>query len=408
MWVSLAPAFYGIRNFLTVQKEELSSFLETKKGSKEVPGGSVTPSVYSGTSPPYVLPYRRRLGGIERKIVMELMQTLRQLCALRGVSGEEDAVREGIRGMLGSDCTASVDPMGNLIVFKKGATPGKAKLMVSAHMDEVGFIITGIREDGTLRFSAVGGIISTAVLGRRVTVGPKGLPGVISAKPIHLQKGSERENLPEIDDMVIDIGAKDKATAEQQVTPGDTACFDEPFMPFGKGLIASRALDDRVGCAVMVELCLKPLPCDVWFTFVTCEEVGLRGAEAAAFSVAPEKAIVLEGTTASDLAGTPADEAVCRVGGGAVLSFMDRATIYDKEFLREAEEVARKKEIPCQRKLAVAGGNDAGVIHKSRGGVKTLAVSVPCRYIHTASCVASEEDILAVYRLAEALIEENA
>ena len=339
---------------------------------------------------------------------MELMQTLRQLCQLRGISGDESAVREKIQEMIGERGDCSIDPMGNLIVFKKGALPGKTKLMISAHMDEVGFIVTGLREDGTLRFSAVGGIIPTAVLGRRVQVGEKALPGVVSAKPIHLQKGSERENLPELGDMVIDIGAKDKEAAEKLVTPGDSVTFDEPYMPFGKGLIASRALDDRIGCAVMVELCKKELPCDVWFTFVTCEEVGLRGAEAAAYTVAPEKAIVLEGTTASDLAGTPADEAVCRVGSGAVLSFMDRATIYDKAFLQEAEDIAAEKGIPCQRKLAVAGGNDAGAIHKSRGGVKTLAISVPCRYIHTASCVAAEEDIRSVYRLAEALIEANA
>ena len=271
-------------------------------------------------------------------------------------------------------------------------------------MDEVGFIITGITDEGYLRFAAVGGIDPAVVIARRVRL-ENGIIGVVSAKPVHLMDADERKKMPKLSDFLIDIGARDKTEAEKYVRPGDTAVFDSGYFPFGSGLIRAKAIDDRAGCAILLELLKEEPAYDLTFTFTVQEEVGLRGAKTAAFGVAPAAAIVLESTTAADLAGVPEQERVCRVGGGPAVSFMDRATLYDAAYYRAALALGAEKNIPCQPKSAVAGGNNAGAIHQSGGGIRTLSLSIPCRYLHSPYCVAAEADIKATYALASAAAE---
>ncbi len=335
--------------------------------------------------------------------VAKMLEKLRQICALDGTSGDECAVREYIMSNINAD-EVTVDNLGNLIVFKKGRKTPKNKIMLAAHMDEVGFMITDITEDGFLRFGAVGGIDPRVVLGRAVRF-KNGTLGVIGTKATHQQSTDERKKAPEFDDMYIDIGADSREAAEKHVSRGDTACFDTEFFAFGDGFVKGKAIDDRAGCVIMMDLINSEPEYDTWFAFTVQEEVGTRGAKAAAFSVAPDIALVLETTTACDFAGVGGDKRVCSLGGGCVISYMDRSTIYDRALYQLAFDIAKKLEIPAQTKTLVAGGNDSGAIHISSGGIRTCALSAPCRYLHSPSCVIKMSDFDAVKQLARAMAE---
>lgn len=335
-----------------------------------------------------------------------MKELLKELCLLNGVSGDESAVREYIIEKIKDCCEWRVDNLGNLICFRKGRRKPQKKLMVCAHMDEVGFIVTSVRSDGTLSFAAVGGVEASAAAGIQVRVGKNLLSGVIGSGAIHNLSKQQREKLPEISDLYIDIGAKDKADAEKYVRPGDCVYFDSEFTEMGSGCIKSKAIDDHAGCAMMIRLMQDEPEYDTWFVFNVQEEIGLRGATVSAFSVQPDIAFVLEATTACDIDGVCGAKRVCTLGGGAVVSFMDRSTMYDKELYRLAFQTAGELGIPCQTKSVIAGGNDSGAIHISGKGVRTLAVSVPCRYLHSPSCVIAYEDLENSYRLVKTLIEK--
>ncbi len=337
-----------------------------------------------------------------------MFETLKELCLLCGVSGNEDAVRDYIIGKIDGHCDWQIDPLGNIIAAKQGEKRAAKKLLVSAHMDEVGFIITGVNEAGLLIFSAVGGIDSRVVLGRSVLVGPEKIPGVIGTKAVHMQSADERETAVPMDSLYIDIGAVSKEDAFSHIALGDRASFMPLYKPFGNGFLRGKALDDRIGCAIMIDLIRNDLEYDAVFTFVVQEEVGLRGARAASYTVDPEIAIVLEATTAADLPDVSGEKQVCKLGNGPVVSFMDRSTSYDRDLYKKAFLIAKRDGITCQTKTMIAGGNDAGAIHVSRGGVRTLAVSAPCRYIHSPVCAVKESDLLDMAKLTKALINEFA
>ncbi len=332
---------------------------------------------------------------------------LKELCLLNGTSGREKAVRDYIVSRIPKDCEYEIDRLGNVICHKKGQSRAKNKVMLSAHMDEVGFIITYICDDGMLKFHNVGGIDERVIFGRSVTL-ESGARGVIGSKAFHQLEGDEKETLPKIDEMYIDIGAKSKKEAETFVNLGDAAYFDSEYIEFGDGFVKAKAIDDRAGCMILLEMLNSELKYDAEICFVVQEEIGTRGSGVAAFNVAPDYAIVLESTTASDIAGVSGNKKVCLLGEGAVVSFMDRGTLYDAELYRKAFELAASNYIKVQTKTVVAGGNDAAAIHKSGAGVRTITVSVPTRYIHSASCVAKLDDIDSVRRLAYILAEDFA
>lgn len=335
-------------------------------------------------------------------------QTVKELCALNGASGREDAVREYLEKAVAPYGKIFTDNMGNLHVFKKGKQSAKKKVMLAAHMDEVALIITYITDEGFLKFAPVGGIDSRVVFGGRVLVGDSLLPGVVGSKPVHLLKGDESSKVPDFDSLYIDIGAQSKEEAAEKVSLGDIAYFDSEAIDFGDGFLKAKALDDRVGCAVLFNMIKSEQPYDLHFVFTVQEEVGLRGAKAAAFTEAPDYAIVVETTTASDIAGVSGAERVCHLGKGAVVSFMDRSTLYNKNLFKFAFKLAEENDIKCQTKTVVAGGNDAGAIHVSRGGVKTITVSLPCRYLHSPSCVICKNDLDDTARLVQLLAERFA
>lgn len=337
-----------------------------------------------------------------------MLDNLKELCLINGTSGREEDVREYILSKIADKAEIKVDPLGNIIAFVKGEKRARNKVMISAHMDEVGFIVRYITDDGFLKFTPVGGVDEKVIYGRSVTVGDEGISGVVCVKPIHLCDKDDIKKCPKIKDMAIDIGVSSREEAEKLVSVGDSVYFISDFTEFGDDLVKAKAIDDRFGCAVMLKMIEEGVLYDTYFTFVVQEEVGLRGAKAAAFTVEPDCAIVLEATTASDVADTPEADGVCFLGKGAAVSFMDRSTLYNRELFKMSKKIAEENGISWQTKTTVAGGNDAGAIHLSRGGVYTLAISVPCRYIHSATCVANKNDMQSVYELAKKMSEELA
>lgn len=322
---------------------------------------------------------------------------LKELCALNAVSGDEKAVRDYIISKIDGKADWHTDNLGNILVFKKGKKRSVKKLLIDAHMDEVGFIISSVTADGFLKFQTVGGINTAAIMFRQVKVG--NLNGVVCGTPIHLLSGDEKKKLPKSDSLYIDIGAESREEALKLVSLGDRAVMCSEYREMGNK-IKAKAIDDRAGCAILLSLVTNDSDYDFYASFSVQEEVGLRGAKTVAFAAEPDAAIVLEATTAADIADVDETHRVCVLGNGPAVSFMDRATVYDREYYRAALESG----IKCQPKSAVAGGNNSGAIHLSRGGVRTVAISVPCRYIHSSSCVADKEDIKNAERLAKYIL----
>ena len=338
-----------------------------------------------------------------------MTETLETLCALRGVSGDEREIRDYIlERILPHADGIDTDPMGNLMVFKKGAVSLNERVMLAAHMDEVGLIVTAVTDEGLLHFGACGGIDRRVLPGKHVFIGDGRVPGVIGLKAIHMTESGEREKLPELSDMTIDIGARDREEALSLVCPGDTVSFADTVTRFGGGYIKAKAIDDRTGCAAMIKLIESELPCDCWFAFTVQEEIGARGAHAAAHRIAPDIALILEGTTAADLPGVEGADKVCRADGGVVIPFMDRGTIYDRELFKRLTRIAEENDVPWQTKTRIAGGTDASAIQRSLGGVRTAAVSVPVRNIHSPACVSRLRECEDQLRLARLFLEDLA
>lgn len=333
------------------------------------------------------------------------MQKLKVLCELNGVSGRENAVRDYIINEIKDYADVKVDALGNVIAFVHGKKRAVNKVMADAHMDEVGFIVTYITDGGMLKFTTVGGINIGVLLARRVRF-DNGTVGVISMKPVHLLDEGEKDKMPSEDALYIDIGASSADEAKTVVNIGDCAVFDEPYEALGD-LVVSKALDDRVGCWALIDIIKSGPEYDFYATFTAREEIG-AGARTSTFAVDPDYAVVIESTTAADLAGVPDNKKVCNVGKGATVSFMDRGTFYDKELFELTLSTAKEKNIEHQIKSFVSGGNNAAGIHQTGDGVRTVAISVPCRYIHSASCVASIGDVKAVRDLSAAMIEKFA
>lgn len=337
---------------------------------------------------------------------MELIKTIAQLSAIAGVSGDEGAVREAIAARLAGICQLTTDPLGNLLAFKKGKTVPKNELLFSAHMDEVGFIITHIEDNGLLRFASCGGIDPRVIFGKRVAVGAAQIPGVIGAKALHLLEEKEKQTPAKADALLIDIGAVDKEQAASMIRLGDRAVFYTQFSEMGGGKLMGKALDDRAGCALLIHLAESDLPFDCSFSFTVQEETGCIGGITAAYQIAPAIAVAVETTTASDIAGVPPDKMVCKLGGGPVISFMDRGTVYDHALYNTAISLAEKCGIPAQTKQGIFGGNESRSLQTARNGAQVMAVSLPCRYLHSPCNMLDTKDIAATFALLNELIAE--
>ena len=348
----------------------------------------------------------------------ERTELLKELSQAFGPTGCEGNVGELICKRAENYCHLyATDRMGNF-VFKlapKVYSAHTKKIMISAHMDEVGMMINEIDGDGYLKFDTLGGIDERVLCGRNVVIGDenKKIKGVIASKAIHHQSADERKKATKVSDMYIDIGATSKEDAEKYVDIGDFATFESDFVLFGKDerLVKSKALDDRLGCAVLLEV-MKYLAenenenqNELYFCFTVREEVGLSGAQTVAQVIKPDYAIVLETTAIADIDDVSPELRVADLGNGGVVSVMDRSTVYNQKLVSYLLELAELKGIKAQVKRYVSGGNDAGHIHKSGDGVKTVALSAPTRYLHSPACVASLDDFDAMIELVKALIE---
>lgn len=331
---------------------------------------------------------------------------LKDLCLLNGTSGDEVRVCDYIINEIKDYCTYKVDNLGSVIAYKKGKKKPNKTVCINAHLDEVGFIITGITSDGYLRFAPVGGIDTKVCLDRAVTVGENRINGVIADKAYHLLEEGEKDKAHSFDKLLIDIGANSEIEAQSVVSLGDFAYFESDYTELGNGYIKAKALDDRIGCMLMIELIKSELEYDTVFCFNVQEEVGLRGSKCTSFAVGADISIVLEATTAGDLDGVSGADRVCVLGNGGVVSFMDNRTIYDRELYKLAMNIASENNIPVQTKTAVADGNDAGSIQTSGKGAKVMALSLPCRYIHSPSSVVKKSDIDNTRKLLKEILKK--
>lgn len=335
-----------------------------------------------------------------------MLEELKTLCRLSGVSSREDQVRDYIRTQAQPWAESiRTDALGNLIVTKRGTKSAPGYLMLAAHMDEVGLMVDRIHEDGTLGFQFVGGVNRQVVIGKKIYLGENRIPAVVGMKPIHLTTAKERKEVPKTDKLYLDIGCTSKEEAEALVSLGDVGVFSDDVTEFGRGLLKAKAIDDRVGCAVLLDLLRQELPMDVTFVFTVQEEVGTRGAFGAAFSVKPKVALVVEGTTAADLPGLEGGERVCSVGKGPVIPYMDGGTIYDRELFLLLRRLAEEHQIPWQTKEYLSGGTDGRAIQRSRSGVRVAGLAAAVRYLHAPSSVASVSDYEAMIQLARRFID---
>lgn len=330
---------------------------------------------------------------------------LRELVEADGVSGCEKAVREVlIKAIDGRVDEYRIDALGNLIAIKYGrgeGEPGPRRVMVAAHMDEVGLMVTKVERDGNVRFLPVGGIDPRVVLAKVVRIGDDKVPGVIGIKPVHLLDRSERERVLQFDQLAIDTGMSGDEAAKA-IKPGMYAAFATAFEQLDEGALRTvkgKAFDDRAGCALLAELLAERYAFDLYAAFTVQEEVGLRGARVAAYAVEPDVAFALEGTVSDD---GPKDRDVSpttRVGAGPALTIMDRSVISDRRLIKMMVAAAEAEDIPYQIKQPGIGGTDAGAIHVQRGGIPSAVLAVPARYIHSPVSVMSLNDFDNAVRL---------
>jgi len=333
---------------------------------------------------------------------------LRELSEYIGVSGGEQSIREFIKEQIKNDVDEMIeDAYGNLIVRKGNVT--SPRILLTAHMDEVGFIIVGIEKSGLLRFATIG-IAPQVLYAKRVVIGKKAVPGVIGHKPVHQTKNEETEKLSETKDLFIDIGVSSKEEAKKHVDIGELGTFFTEFREIGD-IIFGKAFDDRIGCYMLMQVLKKtdvPLHC----AFTVQEEAGLRGARIAAYRVNPHVAIAVDATASGEWPEEKDVPLYPEIGKGPVITIADRSLICDKELVALLEKTAQKHAIPYQFKKPMIGGTDAGAIHLTRQGVRAVAMQTPARYIHSPLAIANKKDIKAGIKLLthslENIVQEEA
>ncbi|HYO89672.1 MAG TPA: hypothetical protein VER79_13565 [Candidatus Limnocylindrales bacterium] len=337
---------------------------------------------------------------------------LKELSETIGISGKEDAVRAVVlRAIDGHAEQIHIDPMGSITALQRGTGDSNLRVMVAAHMDEIGFMVTGHDSDGLIRFVSVGGVDDRILPGLRVKVGDALLPGVVVWTPIHL---NNEQDVVKLKNLRIDIGAASKEEAAGKVKKGERIAFDSRFMELGEGgrILRGKAFDDRGGCSLLIDLLRGgPYPVDVLAAFTVQEEIGLRGAQVAAQTLRPDVAFVLEGTTAHDLpdpARRPDDSRdlnpTARMGGGPALTILDRTLIVPPNLLAFLRDTADIEGIPYQIKSNPGGGTDGGSIHLAGAGAPTAVISLPCRYIHSPAALLLRDDYDNALRLIQAAL----
>ena len=338
---------------------------------------------------------------------------IKRLCDEDGISGNEDPIRERILIEVGSaPDDIETDPLGNLIM-EKGRNPLGlcTKIMLAAHMDEVGFRVRFIDKEGYIYFAKVGGITDHGLPNQKVIIGSNRVSGVIGSKPPHKMDGDELKKLIKGKDLFIDIGVTSKEEAEKLVKIGDPIIFDTQSYQNGK-FITGKAMDNRVGCAILIEAlwALETKKAKtahkVYGVATVQEEVGLKGARTAAYKISPDVAIALDTTIAGDHPGIEEKESTAKLGEGPVITISDGGVISGKSLNDELIRIAEQEEIPYQVEVGSGGTTDAWAIQLNQEGVLVTTISVPARYIHTAASVIHEDDMKNALKLLLKFIEE--
>ena len=329
---------------------------------------------------------------------------LEKLSNAFGPSGNEEDVTE----ILGKELKeyadeVHVDKLGNILFYHEGKK-GYPKIMLSAHMDEVGFIITFIEDNGFLRFDTLGGITNNVMPGQKILFkGEKGfLKGIVGTKPPHIMTPDEQNKMIPKEDLFIDIGADSLVQAQKKgADVGMLGVFDIEFEELGDGYYRGKSFDDRAGCTVLTEVfkTLKDSPYNVVAVGSVQEELGIRGARTAAWQVDPDYGLALEGTFVADVPGTRPDRVSSKIKGGPVVTIMDRTAFTHPQVLKALMKAGKGKSIPFQFKKVPVGGTDAGAIHLTRAGVPSGTVAVPCRYIHGPASILHIDDLKNTIRL---------
>ncbi|MBN2005667.1 MAG: M42 family peptidase [Anaerolineae bacterium] len=334
-----------------------------------------------------------------------LFQTLQTLSNIVGTSNDEIRVRQALRPLIEPHVNSlQIDAMGNLIAFKQGSGASSLRVLVTAHMDEVGFMVVGYTGDGCLRVETTGGINDHILPGLQVVVGKERLPGVFGVKPIHRVEGGA-DSVPDIHSLAVDIGAKSKEEAESAAPLGTPITFATQFREMGASL-SGKAFDNRAGCTVLATLLQQSRPpFDLYGVFTVQEEVGLRGAYVAAYTVNPDVAIVLEGTLADDLPKEEKDvSSTTELGKGPAITVKDRSYTTPPWLLRHFIQTAEAEGIPYQLKQPGISGTESGAIHIARGGIPTITVATPCRYIHGPVALMRRSDLENTAKLVHAVL----
>ncbi|MGD8566393.1 MAG: M42 family metallopeptidase [Candidatus Bathyarchaeota archaeon] len=340
-----------------------------------------------------------------------MTETLEKLSNACGVAGREEEVRTLMKKFLKPHMDeVKEDKLGNVIGIKKGGKKAP-KIMLAAHMDEIGLLVKTISKDGFLRFAKIGGIDDRILLAQKVKVftekGP--LHGIIGSKPPHIQKDEEIKKPVTSENLFIDVGAKDrKETEKMGVKIGDPVAFDIKFAKIGKDIVIGKAFDDRIGCAVMVEAMkkLRKSECTIYAVGTVQEEVGLRGATTAAFGIYPDIGLAIDVTVAGDVPGVKEVEAPIKMRKGPSLSVADRGLITHPRVLRLLINAAKENKIPYQLEAGLPGSTDAARISLTKEGVPSGAISVPTRYIHSPTSMLSLKDVEESVKLTIATIRK--
>ncbi len=347
-----------------------------------------------------------------------LRTTLQKLSESIGVSGFEadarDIIHKEIEPLVDE---AWVDPLGNLLAIRKGKQENP-RILLDAHTDEIGFIVSYIHEKGFLRLTPIGGWDPRILPGHRVAIRPLGTKpsvqvfGVIGATPPHLTSAKQRETVIAIDDLYVDIGvSSEEAVKAMGIRVGTPLTIWQPFVELPDDTVSGKAFDDRVGCLVIIEV-LRRLAktrdhrATIVVNFAVCEEVGTRGAKTGAYTLEPDVALALECTSAGDMPGIPKHKSPTTLGKGPALTVADRTLIAHPKVLEALEEFSISLKIPYQYKQPLGGGTDGGPISQSRQGVPTGVVSVPCRYIHSAVSLLRLGDIKSTIDLVHGFIQK--
>ncbi|MGE5474916.1 MAG: M42 family metallopeptidase [Ignavibacteriales bacterium] len=331
---------------------------------------------------------------------------LKDLTLAKGISGDESDIRKIIKSELNNDALETfTDNIGNLLVTKN-IEAESIKVLVTAHMDEVGLMITMINDNGSLKFKTIGSIDERVLASKRFYIGSKRVPGVIGTKPVHLIEDDEKKQPLKAKALYIDIGCNSKEEAEKLVEVGDYAYFDSDFVEMENKCIKSKAFDNRVGCNLIIDILKESYNVNLQACFSAQEEIGARGSGPAVRRLKPDCAIIIEGTSCSDVPGTEERNMAAKFNNGPVISKIDKSTIASKKLFDFVLDTARKYDIKYQIKEGIYGGNDSDSIQFSEGGIPTVVISIPCRYIHSPNSIMSLYDYSETTKLIKAVLNE--